>query len=117
MLQVFFSILQALPEESELNFASWMGFAIPLMLINLFISWLWLTFAGMRLFGPGRQTSNKTIDENEDNKKRGQINRLIGLEGNSDKNSSIIENQKTSNDENETKTSLITSNTGNQNIQ
>ena len=81
------------------------------------MSWLWLTFAGMRLFGPGRQTSNKTIDENEDNKKRGQINRLIGLEGNSDKNSSIIENQKTSNDENETKTSLITSNTGNQNIQ
>ena len=90
-----------------------MGFAIPLMLINLFISWLWLTFAGMRLFGPGRQTSNKMIHEDEDQKERGHSNRLIGLEANSGKNSSIIENQKTSNEESETKTSLIASNTGN----
>ena len=90
-----------------------MGFAIPLMLVNLFICWFWLTFAGMRLFGPGRQTSNKIIDENEDHKKRGHNNRLIGLEANSDKNSSIIENQTTSNDESETKTSLIALNTGN----
>ena len=25
------------------------------MLVNLFICWLWLTFIGMRLFGPGRK--------------------------------------------------------------
>ena len=108
-----FFIFQELPEESGVNFATWMCFAIPLMLVNLFICWLWLTFAGMRLFGPGRQTSNKIIDENEDNKKRGHNNRLIGLEANSDKNSSIIENKKTSNDESETKTSFIALNTGN----
>ena len=54
------------------------------------------------------------IDENEDSKKRGHNDRLLGLEADSDKNSSIINNQKTLNDENETKTSLIASNTGNQ---
>ena len=90
-----------------------MGFAIPLMLVNLFICWLWLTFAGMRLFGTGRQTSNKMIDENEDSETRGHINRALDLEANEDKNSSIIKNQKTLNDESESKTSLIASKTGN----
>ena len=107
-----FFIFQELPEESGVNFATWMCFAIPLMLVNLFICWLWLTFAGMRLFGTGRQISNKMIDENEDSETGGHINRALDLEANDNKNSSIIKNQKTSNDESESNTSLIASKTG-----
>ena len=57
------------------------------------------------------------IDENEDSETRGHINRALDLEANEDKNSSIIKNQKTSNDESESKTSLIASKTGNQDYQ
>ena len=53
------------------------------------------------------------IDENEDSETRGHINRALDLEANEDKNSSIIKNQKTLNDESESKTSLIASKTGN----
>ena len=51
------------------------------MLVNLFICWLWLTFIGMRLFGPGRQTSYEEKENKEGENKSGYVNYAMEPEG------------------------------------
>ena len=41
--------------KTPLNFASWMGFAVPTMLVNIFLCWIWLQTLYMGL--PGRSKS------------------------------------------------------------
>ena len=56
-----------------------MGFCIPLMLVNLVICWIWLTFIGMRLFGPGRKITNSENVGNDDDK-NGYTNYALELD-------------------------------------
>ena len=73
-----------------------MGFAIPLMLVNLFICWLWLNFIGMRLFGPGRQTSYEEKENNDGENMGGYVNYKIksgGKENQAPKKSSLEEKE------------------------
>ena len=49
------------------------------MLVNLVICWVWLTFIGMRLFGPGRKiTTNENVGNNDD--KNGYTNYALELD-------------------------------------
>ena len=37
-------------DNTGLTFASWMAFAVPVMLVNLIISWAWISFIGELIF-------------------------------------------------------------------
>lgn len=41
------------PDSEGLNFASWMAFNVPLMLLNCFLAWIWLQILFMGLFRKG----------------------------------------------------------------
>ena len=73
-------VLSELPEESGVNFATWMGFCIPMMLVNLFMYWIWLTFIGVRLFGPGRKIINHEHEGKHINYNSGYVNYPIEQE-------------------------------------
>ena len=83
-----------------------MGFAIPLMLINLLICWCWLTFIGMRLFGPGRQTTYKENEKSDGENEAAYVNYALEPEANEDKAS-----KKSSIEERDTEISLQDLNT------
>ena len=85
-----------------------MGFAIPLMLINLLICWCWLTFIGMRLFGPGRQTTYKENEKSDGDNEAAYVNYALEPEVNEDKASA---SKKSSIEEKDTEISLQDLNT------
>ena len=53
-------ILKVLPEAAGVNFATWMGFAVPLMVINLLVCWIYLMLVAeiIMLF---EKRSNKVV--------------------------------------------------------
>ncbi|XP_046386160.1 solute carrier family 13 member 5 isoform X1 [Ischnura elegans] len=69
----FMGIFEGLfPHATGLNFATWMIFNVPGMLINIFIAWVWLQILFMRLFRGGIQAggpeASKKIKEMIHNK-------------------------------------------------
>ena len=32
------------PEQNVMNFATWMGFNVPGMIVNVFVAWIWLQY-------------------------------------------------------------------------
>ncbi|CAG0922537.1 unnamed protein product, partial [Notodromas monacha] len=66
---VLMGILDNLYGKTDLNFATWMAFNIPGMLLNLFIAWIWLQmiFIGLPLpFKRSKPTSGSSnISEND----------------------------------------------------
>lgn len=55
-------VMEARFEGSPLTFASWMAFAIPLCLVNLIISWMWISFIGWRQERQHRIPGDEAID-------------------------------------------------------
>ena len=41
-------VMERFGDSHGLTFASWMAFAVPVMCVNLIISWLWISFIGWR---------------------------------------------------------------------
>ena len=66
-----------------------MGFCIPLMVVNLLICWIWLTFIGKRLFGPGRKIMSKENEDKSSDTKIGYTN--YALEDDSKENETITD--------------------------
>ncbi|KAL0277894.1 UNVERIFIED_CONTAM: hypothetical protein PYX00_005013 [Menopon gallinae] len=57
---VFKGIFEGLfPNEGGVNFASWMAFTVPVMLINCFIAWIWLQilYMGLLRYRKGKMRS------------------------------------------------------------
>merc|ERR1719266_1105539 len=55
-------VMEARFEGSPLTFASWMAFAIPLCLVNLIISWMWISFIGWRQERQHRIPGDEAVD-------------------------------------------------------
>ena len=49
-------------DSHGLTFASWMAFAVPVMCVNLIISWLWISFIGWRQERQHRIPGDETLD-------------------------------------------------------
>ena len=56
------------------------------MIVNLFICWIWLTFVGMRLFGPGRKIMSKENKENSADYNDGYTNYALEDDSKENKN-------------------------------
>ena len=41
---------------SPLTYASWMGFCVPLMVVNTFLAWLWIVLL-KKIYSRGQQTA------------------------------------------------------------
>ena len=80
------------------------------MIVNLLICWTWLTFIGMRLFGPGRQTTFKENKEEDGEENGGYDNFAMESESNENKGP-----QKSSIEEKEAEISLEELSTDKQN--
>ncbi|XP_069683308.1 protein I'm not dead yet-like [Periplaneta americana] len=53
------------PEAGGVNFANWLIFGAPLMLINMFAGWVWLQFLFMGLFRRKKEEDKKTSAEEQ----------------------------------------------------
>jgi len=49
-------------DNTGLTFASWMAFAVPVMLVNLIISWAWISFIGWRQERQHRIPGDEALD-------------------------------------------------------
>jgi len=49
-------------DNTGLTFASWMAFAVPVMLVNLIISWVWISFIGWRQERQHRIPGDEALD-------------------------------------------------------
>merc|ERR1719323_2970683 len=49
-------------DATGLTFASWMAFAVPVMLVNLIISWVWISFIGWRQERQHRIPGDEAVD-------------------------------------------------------
>jgi len=55
-------VMERFGDAHGLTFASWMAFAVPVMCVNLIISWLWISFIGWRQERQHRIPGDETLD-------------------------------------------------------